>query len=234
LKYLSKSFKCGITILLLTQLIGCNTTKFDTSESNRKISTAKINTQLGMAYLEQHHIQQAKRKFLIALDEAPNIPEPWYSMGYFLEVTGDKEQAKKYYQKAVALSPTRGDAQNNLGTFLCRSGDYREAIEHFQIAIKDINYLDTASAYENAGLCALKIPDKQLALLYLNKSIEQDPDRASAYWSLAELQYENKNYKKSKQMLEEFLHLSSPTKESFALDEKLGKKLHVNYDIGDA
>lgn len=214
-----------IAVIFLT-LLSCSTTKSVPDENEaKKIATAKINDQLGMAYLDQHHIQRAKSKFLLALDQAPNIPDTWYSMGYFLEVTGDKTQARKYYSKAIAIAPERGDAQNNYGTFLCRAGEYKTAIEHFQLAIKDIKYLETAAAYENAGLCALKIPDKKLALHFLTKALEQDPDRATVYLELAELQYQDKNYGGSRLSLEQFLRLSSPTKESFALGDKLDDRL---------
>lgn len=202
-------------------LSSCSTVKSIDDTESKKITTAKINDQLGMAYLEQHAIQRAKKKFLTALELAPNIPDTWYSMAYFFEVTGDKVQAKKHYLKAVALAPTRGDVQNNYGTFLCRSGEYQAAIQHFQIAIQDINYLDTAAAYENSGLCALKIPNKQLALNYLNKAIEQDPDRASVYLEIAEIKYSEKDYKAARLALEEFTRLSSPNKASFALSDKL-------------
>jgi type IV pilus assembly protein PilF len=209
-------------------LSACSTTKPSTNEDvNRKIATAKLNTQLGMTYLEKHNMKLAKQKLLLALDQAPNIPDTWYSMGYFLEVTGEKEQAKKYYLKSVELAPGRGDVQNNYGTFLCRSGEYSEAIEHFQVAAKDINYIDTAAAYENAGLCALKIPDNQLASQYFKKAITDDPNRASVYLELAGMNYQSKNYKIARGYLEQFLQLSPPTRESFRLSDQLDDKLGI-------
>lgn len=216
---------CCATGLFLV-LTACSTMKSSTEEDdNRKVATAKLNAQLGMTYLEKHNIQRAKQKMLVALDLAPNIPDTWYSMGYFLEVTGDKEQAKKYYLKSVAIAPERGDVQNNYGTFLCRSGEYQEAIKHFQMAAQDINYMDTAAANENAALCAQKIPDKQLALHYFNKAMAQDPDRASTYIELAELDYQLGSYKASRDNLEQFLRLSVANRESFRLSDQLDKKM---------
>lgn len=179
-------------ILFISVLSACSSTMKSTSDNtntmeDKKINTAKINSQLGIAYLENHEVQQAKQKLLLALKEAPNIPEPWYSMGYFLEATGSKEEARADYLKAVEIAPYRGDVQNNYGTFLCRSGDYQLAIQHFLVAIKDTNYLDTAAAYENAGLCALKIPDKKQAIQYFNLALEQDPNRSLSEMELKKL-----------------------------------------------
>lgn len=214
----------AISISLLTS---CSTTKSQEEEhdQDRMIKTAKINSQLGIAYLEKNNAQRAKQKLLLALKQAPNIPEPWYSMGYYLETTGDKEGARTYYLKAINIAPTRGDAQNNYGTFLCRSGDYANSIEHFIVATKDTDYLDVGSAYENAGLCAMKIPDKQLAMKYFEHALMQDPTRQTSLYELAEINYELGHYSAAKEKLSDFLMMSAPTTQSLALSIKIQKKL---------
>lgn len=219
--------KISVLICFMLHLSSCSSTNATSDASNdekRKVATAKINTRLGMAYLEQHNIQRAKQKFLTALSEAPNIPETWYSMAYFLEATGDKDQANKHYLKAIEVDATNGSAHNNYGTFLCRSGQYKAAIEQFELAMKDMNYIEGGSAYENAGLCALKTSNKKLALHYLTKSLEQDPDRANVHLELAELNYELGHYQASKQELNQFLKLASASRTSFTLSEKLKAK----------
>lgn len=216
-----KNIFLPVFILLLG---ACAPTKSETDDENRAISTAKINTQLGMTYLEKRNIARAKQKLLLALEEAPQIPDTWYSMGYFLEVTGDQAEAKKYYLKALAIAPKRGDVQNNFGTYLCRQGNYRESIQHFELAAQDIHYIDTAEAYENAGLCAMKIPDKRLAKKYFEKSLERDPERATPYLELAELDYQIGDISQSKQNLDKFLSFSGPTKESNFLSSRIKNK----------
>src|SRR5437870_5789715 len=118
----------SVLIAMCFMLAACQTSQTTNGDENKKISAAKINDRLGLAYLERHDIQRAKQKFLTALDQAPDIPETWYSMAYFLESTGNKDQAKAYYLKALATAPHRGDALNNYGTYLCRSGDYKTAV----------------------------------------------------------------------------------------------------------
>ncbi|MFZ2315050.1 MAG: type IV pilus biogenesis/stability protein PilW [Gammaproteobacteria bacterium] len=173
----------GVFISLLT---ACFTNKAVVNEENeRVIKVAKINVQLGMAYLENNNIQRAKQKLLLALRQGPTLPETWFTMAYFLEATGDKEQAGVYYLKAISVAPQRGDAQNNYGTFLCRSGEYKASVHHFMLAVKDPDYLDVAGAYENAGLCALKIPNKQLAKQYFQMAVRQDPKRSAQLMRLA-------------------------------------------------
>lgn len=162
---------------ILSACAGFSSNSEQNDEAPKKIATAKINIQLGMAYFDRHDAYKAKQKFLLALDQAPTIPETWYSMAYFLESTGDKSEAQKYYLKAIALDPRRGEAQNNYGTFLCRKGDYAGSIQHFLLAVQDPRYLDVAGAYENAGLCASRIPDRKLAIGYFKRALQQDPGR---------------------------------------------------------
>lgn len=183
-----------ILIILLCGVSACSTMKTfsdnnNDDDNNRKVATARINVQLGIAYLERHDIQRAKRKLLFALDEAPHLPETWYSMGYFLETVGERKEAKKYYLKAIALAPNRGDVHNNYGTYLCRSKYYHAAIQQFILAVKDPEYLDNAAAYENAGLCALKIPNWILARRYFKRALAQDPKRSIASAELTRLNH---------------------------------------------
>ena len=146
-----------------------------------------LNAQLGLAYLQQGQVEQAKSSLLHALQEAPNDPLVLQAMGYFLDRTGETKAAEHYYVRAIELAPKNGAVQNNYGIYLCRQGQYQNAITHFLLATQDINYLHVASAYKNAGLCALKIPDKKLAREYLRKSVISDPSRISPRRELTKL-----------------------------------------------
>lgn len=161
--------KIFTALMMVLLLIGCVTTK---NNSNSHIA-ADSNIQLGVAYLQQKKMARAKQKLLLALQQAPDYSPCWYTMGYFLENTGESEAASRYYQRALTLAPYDGAAHNNYGTFLCRQGHYRAAIEHFLIAIRDVAYLNTAAAYRNAAKCALKIPDKKLANEFFGKGLRQ-------------------------------------------------------------
>jgi type IV pilus assembly protein PilF len=212
-------------LLLISSLIvftGCSSVHTSSDEKQDQ-KPALVNTQLGMAYLQNQQIPEAKQKLLLALKQDPSLPEAWYSMGYFYESIGDAKEANSYYVKAVSLAPTRGDVQNNYGTYLCRTGDYSAAIQHFLSATQDKQYLDTASAYENAGLCALKIPDKKLAMQYFTTALTQDSNHPTSLIELAQLQYERGNYAVAKQNLQQFLSISAATPQSKLLSEQLAK-----------
>ena len=182
---------CMLLCLLL--LSACQTLPNNlNADTTKKNKSALINTQLGISYLQRQQIQLAKQKLLLALAQAPTLPEPWYAMAFYQEVTGDNVKANEYYLKALALAPQNGEAHNNYGTYLCRRGKYGAAIEQFTVAVQDQNYLDTASAYENAGLCALKLPDRNLAVSYFRKALGQDPNMPTSTMELAALAQQNR------------------------------------------
>ena len=182
---------------------------------------------MGIAYLEQNDVSRAKRKLLLALKQDPSIPEPWYSMAYFMETMGNTEQANNYYQKAIKVSRGRGDAENNYGTFLCRAGKYKEAVGHFILATKDPEYLTPADAYENAGLCASKIAGDTHAIDYFNRALTHDPERPVSWMGLAELNFKQGKYQAAEQDLKQFLNVSPPTQRSASLNAKLAGKVKV-------
>jgi type IV pilus assembly protein PilF len=185
------SLKCTLTLLFALILTACSSLM--PQQDNNAAATANI--QLGLAYLQQGNPILAKQKLLLALQQAPHHPAPWYSMGYFLQTRGDLQTAGGYYHRAVNIAPHDGAAQNNYGVFLCRTGHYREAVKHLLLAARSINYLHTANAYENAGICALKIPERKLALQYLQRAVAQDPHRTTAREQLRKLQLNSSNGK---------------------------------------
>jgi len=210
-----------IFITLLLSACNTNPLRSDTQEQKTKIKSAKINAQLGISYLERQDVVRAKQKLLLALDQAPTIPETWYAMAYFLEATGDTSMAKSYYLKAVGLAPNRGDVQNNYGTYLCRLGHYQEAVQHFMLAVKDANYLNPDDAYENAGICALKIPNYAQADYFFQRAIQFEPTRPVSLIELAQLNFMKKDYVESEKKLKAFLKNSPPTAQSNLLKLKL-------------
>lgn len=213
-----------ITVISITLLTSCsNMSSRNQPQESANTRTAKINAQLGIAYLEQQSIQKAKKKLLLALKQDSTIPEPWYSMAYFMETTGNPAQADQYYVKAIKVSRGRGDAENNYGTFLCRTGKYKEAVQHFVLATKDPEYLTPADAYENAGLCANRIPDEQRAHAFFDRALAYEPERPTSLMALAELDFKHGKYKIAKINLNKFLTISPPTDRSMALNTKLLK-----------
>lgn len=185
-----------------------------------------VNVQLGLAYLQNGDVQRAHQKLLLAEQQAPGSLQAQGAMGYFLESTGNLTAADAYYRRALALNPRSGAAQNNYGTFLCRRGKYSEADQHFLLALQDPAYLNTAQVYENAGLCAMQIPDTDKAIGYFTQAITQDPKRAIAWLELGRISYQTKEYQLAQQYLDHYMQLvKEPTANALWLGAVLARAL---------
>ncbi|MCW8385556.1 type IV pilus biogenesis/stability protein PilW [Fluoribacter dumoffii] len=149
---------------------------------------ASYNVQLGLGYLKQGDRPRAKKKLITALEQEPTSPDVNSAMAYYFEQTKELDQAEKYYIKALSLSGNAGAQLNNYGAFLCRQGDYKKAESYFLKAVSDLKYVHTAGAYENAGLCALSVPNEDKAKIYFVKALNQDPSRKVSFYELLKLE----------------------------------------------
>jgi type IV pilus assembly protein PilF len=193
----------------------------DQQNPTKPLEAADANIQLGIAYLQQDEVPQAKSNLLQAVQEAPNLPASWYALGYFSEVTGQIKLANTYYKRALALNPHSGDSLNNYGTFLCRTGKPKMAIKEFSQAVAQPAYLQTASAYENAGLCALTIPNKKLATHFFQEALMNNPNLTTSLLQLAKLDFQYKDFNASNLALKRFLKLHKATQTTRQLSLQL-------------
>lgn len=172
-------------------LQACQQTKTTQAPPNDKKDlnkAASYNIQLGLGYLKQGDRPRAKKKLLTALEQEPKSPDANASIAYFFEQTNELDQARKYYLKAISLSSNGGSQLNNYGTFLCRQGEYKKAEMYFLKAVKDEQYIHTGGAYENAGLCALAVPDYNKAKEYFTTALNQDPSRNTSLYELVKIE----------------------------------------------
>lgn len=218
---------------LTVSLFGCSPFSPPSASSNagadsdvdKKLMAANANIQLGMNYLQDGHVETAKQKLLLALELAPKYPPAWYTMAYYLEVTGNIQKANQYYLQAIRLAPKNGDVKNNYGTFLCHVGKAKASIPYFIAATQDPTYIETSAAYENAGLCALLIPDIQQAKEYFNKALMNDPNRTRSLFELATINEQQGHYALAQQQINTLLSQGNKTPDILALQARINRRV---------
>lgn len=219
-------FICALSVATLTASLLSACATETVSQTDKKVinqQAAVANVQMGMAYLEQDKTVEAKQKFMLALQESPKLPSSWYAMAYFHEITGEPGLADQEYQKSIAIAPDSGEAHNNYGTFLCRTGRYNEAIGQFKLAIAEPKYMHDGSAYENAGICALQVPNKTLAYSLFQKALLNNPNLTNALLHFGQLSLEHKDYVTAKSCLDRYLELHKSNQDSDRLANQLAR-----------
>lgn len=199
-----------VSTLMSCALAACTTTSTikvggaEDTPAQKQAKAAEINVQLGLGYFKQGDVQRAQKKLMLASEQAPNSPDVAGALGYYFERTGNLEQAELYYAKAMNLTHGAGAQLNNYGAFLCRQGKYKVADDYFEKASRDLQYVNSAGALENAGLCALAIPNLAQAERYFERAYTQDPRRTKALYELAKLAFNKKQYDKVLQRVEQY------------------------------
>lgn len=227
LTHFSKCFFIILIVLLQSCQSKNDASTDESSQNDTKVDhaqAASYNIQLGIAYLKQGNVSRAKKKLLLALKQAPHSPDAHASMAYFLEKTGSVHEASAYYLKALSLSANQGKQLNNYGAYLCRQGDYQKAIAYFLKASSDPQYLHVAGAYENAGLCALQIPDKIKAADYFKQALAHDPKRKQSLLQLVEIDKSQKQFKETLSLLQKYPEITYYDRSLLQLGIELARK----------
>lgn len=200
-------------------LSSCTLNKALFPYTEKNISVAQMNIKLGLSYLNQGDRLRAKTKLLKAYQLAPNLPETNAALGLYFEKTGKIVEAKPYYQRSINLAPKAGAYLNNYAIYLCRQGFYKEADHFFLEAFKDIHYLNSASLYENAGLCAIKRLDYPKARHYFSRALKENPLQKQALYQWVKLEMHLKKTEKAKALLTRYQDLvkTDPKLQAMAL-----------------
>lgn len=220
---MTRLIKTSRLILLagaLSLISACATPNADsdnrTSDYN-PAGAASTNIQLGMELMQKQQYKMAKSSFLQATKDDPQNPASWYAMAYFYQQTKQDDKADEYYRYAIKLNPSDGASHNNYGTFLCRAGLYNAAIKQFNRAAQEPNYLGTAGAYENAGLCALQMKNTQVATKYFRLALNNSPKRATSLYELAQISYQNGDIAEAQYFMKRYSAVAQPTAASAQL-----------------
>jgi type IV pilus assembly protein PilF len=206
---------------LILTLAGCApTTEVVKPEPNKEQRTkaASLNTSLAAGYMQQAdkdfadkrpdearaklELAKAKLDKALALDD--DLPEAYMVYGLLDERLGEYEAAERHYRRALRLKPDYSEANNAYGAFLCSQNRVEEADKYFRAAVDNPLYKTPEFAYENAGRCAMRIGDYDKAEEYLRKAVAENPRYYRALYSLARVEFEQRNFSKARAYLQRF------------------------------
>lgn len=223
-------------ILLLSSfliaLIGCTTTTSTDSSTSPNKKAAEINTELGVNYLSRGELELADKKLRRALQQDPSSSTTNWVFALLQERLGENEVAEKHFRKAISIDPKDSRAHNNYGTFLCNQNRIQEAEKEFLLAIENPLYAQADSAYANAGICILKIPDKVKAEEYFQKSLQINSAQRSALYQMAKISFERQEYTQTSNYIQRYEKVGRHNSEllwiAFQSESNLGNKAKAN------
>lgn len=184
-------------ILALAGLTACSSTP-ESSRGTQNTQAAEINTQLGLAYLNEGMPDVARIKFEKALSQNPRSPNVQTGLGMFNEYLGDLTSAEEHFLRAQDLAQRSGNGSgaesNNLARFYCKHERYGDADRFFQLAFTDKYYTRKEVTYTNAAICTRSQQLDEKAADYLRTALQFNKDYAPALHQMAKLSFDQGIY----------------------------------------
>jgi type IV pilus assembly protein PilF len=200
-------------------LAGCTSTT-DQPEVSEK-DAARFNVQLGMSYMQRGDLEAAREKLERAVKQDPSLPAAHAALGILYERAGDLTRAQDHLRRATRLAPDDPSLLNNYGGFLCRQGEFKEGIRHFEMAAGNAFYRSPEVALANAGVCARRIPDPELAENFFRRALDLNRNHAEALLQLADLSLETGRAMQARAFLQRYEAVGPVTPYSLELGHRI-------------
>ncbi|WP_095147105.1 MULTISPECIES: type IV pilus biogenesis/stability protein PilW [unclassified Pseudomonas] len=217
------SLRVALLLLFASLSAGCVLSgDFDpmkTSKGRDEARTAYV--QLGMGYLQQGMTEQAKVPLKKALELDGSDAEANAALGLVFQAEMEPELADQHFRKALAARPDDARILNNYGSFLFEEKRYKEAYERFEQAAADSLYPGRSRVFENLGMTAAMLGQRDLARQQLEKALRLNRQQPRALLEMAELSFEDRHYVPSRDYYDRFSLLAEQNARSLWLGVRL-------------
>ncbi|WP_434772482.1 type IV pilus biogenesis/stability protein PilW [Pseudomonas entomophila] len=217
------TLRAALSILSLSLLAGCVTSGAIDPLASRegRAQAGQAYVQLGLGYLHQGRVQQAKRSLVRALALEPRDADAHAALALVAQAEDDDEAARAHFHTALAARPHDARICNNFGSFLYARGEFAQAEQMFRQATRDTLYPERSQVYGNLGMTALKRGRRDEARTHLRKAIALDPHQPRALLALAELSLDEGDLAQAHDYHARFRQVAEPDPRSQALERRL-------------
>ena len=222
--------RAAVVASLTLAISGCITTSSmpRPAETSRK-DAARYNMELGISYLRDNRLQDAREKLERAIKQEPDLAKAHAALGLVFERLEDPKGAEREYRRAVDLDGSDPDSLNALAIFTCsRKQKPEEALKLFDRAIAvplSVKAANRPMLYTTAGTCAKQV-DLALSEAYLRAALAQDPQFGDALFQLADVSLERGNALQARGFLERFLAQGKATPAALWLGVRIEQSLN--------
>lgn len=138
---------------------------------------------LGVWYLNQHRLPEARAHFITALDYQKTSYSTLVHLGLTAFRQGNPTEARGWLEMALRARPGWWEAHFYLGSLWVAQGNLDEAIQNFSAAVKGDS--ENAQAHDQLGKALARRGNLREALTQFNESIRLEPDNPELHYDLA-------------------------------------------------
>jgi type IV pilus assembly protein PilF len=153
---------------------------------------------LAVVYYQQGQWATALDEIKKTLAVDPNLADAYGVRALVYMEMGELSLSEENFLRALSLVPDSPDYSNNYGWLLCKNGRAAQSIPYFEIAIKSRTYQSPAKAFNNAGICSLKLKNEPNAEKYFLRAFQIDPRNPVTCTNLAKIYLDRKDYERAR------------------------------------
>ncbi|MDR2220578.1 MAG: type IV pilus biogenesis/stability protein PilW [Methylobacillus sp.] len=216
-----------IVLLSLLTLAACGGQgSFNTKQDPQARHRAELHTNLAAAYFSKGQLATALDEFKQAAAIDGTYAPAQIGLGMVYAALKQDVQAEAGFKRALQLDPGNSEAHNNYGVFLCSRDRVDESIHEFLVAVSNPLYTSPASAYTNAGVCALKKKDSTNAETYFRKALQADLGARVAAYHMAVISFDRGEFVQTRTYLNQSMQGVDPNAEMLWLGVRNSRKLN--------
>jgi len=216
--------RLSVVGLLAVFLTACVTEVINPRASNVNTEKAlQARLKAAYLYLDANKNAAARGHLERAEEIAPKSPLVLNAWAHLFDLEGEPERAEEYFKKALRSDNNHAPSYNNYGAFLYKKERYEEALDKLQIAADNPRYAGRANAYENMGLCALRMQNVLIAEGAFKKAIKIDRALSRATLELAYIHFGKKQYEQAAKLYASRKDLAQPNARSLMLGIQLAR-----------
>jgi len=217
------TLRVALLLLFVSLSAGCvlsgDFNPLNTSKGRDEAREAYV--QLGLGYLQQGMTERAKVPLKKALELDGSDANANAALALVFQTEMEPELADQHFHKALAARPTDARILNNYGSFLFEEKRYKEAYQRFEQASADTLYPERSRVFENLGMTASMLGQRELARQQLEKALRLNRQQPRALLEMAELSYEDRHYVPARDYYDRFSLLAEQNARSLLLGVRL-------------
>ncbi len=191
---------------------GCVSTDNNAQADVKK--AAKVRLELAANYFKINRFETALDELDRSIELDNSSTDAFALRGLVYLTIGKIEQAQESYDRALKLAPENSSVNNSYGWFLCQTHREEESFAYFKKAINDPLYQTPELAFQNMGICLLKLKKTDQAQDSLRKALEINRNLPEALLGMSRVSKAREQWREANEFYRQYERLVEPSLES--------------------
>ncbi|QGG79719.1 type IV pilus biogenesis/stability protein PilW [Litorivicinus lipolyticus] len=207
----------SVWMVMALALGGCVASTDSDLTAEQRESRVRSHTTLAMGYINNGNFDRAVEPLKRALELDAADPEAMLAQAALLERQGDTALAGDAYRRLLSVNADFTRGRQNYAAFLFKQNQLDAACAEFDAVVADTLYVNRAQAFENLGVCRLRMDQIAPAVVAFERAYGLDGSRPLPSLELASAKYDQGDVQSAAFYYRAFLGDSRPNARSLWL-----------------